>query len=111
MSKIKEFYHEQICNGLKEVDDSDYFRKKDVEGLVIRPKYEYGTVKVSNNVHKCEWLKFKNTENDLCDGYETSNCCGDRFLEETDICSFCGEHAETSCEDCEDKCDNFALKN
>ena len=26
---------------------------------------------------------------------DLSNCCGPFFIEETDICSECGEHAET----------------
>lgn len=43
-----------------------------------------------------------------CDLYNSSNCCGAPFWNDTDICSDCKEHADTACTDCEDKneCNN-----
>lgn len=37
-----------------------------------------------------------------CDGYEESACCGALIIKH-DICSDCGEHCESKCEDCEFK--------
>ena len=83
MSRIKEFYHEEICRGLGKYDheDEEYFIEKE-----RREK--------------------------TCDGYKTSNCCGARFLEigdgqETDVCLDCGEHAAPSCTSCDFRCGNY----
>jgi len=43
-----------------------------------------------------------------CTGYKYSNCCGDAFLDGTDVCSHCLEHASPECQDCHlyDVCEN-----
>ena len=37
-----------------------------------------------------------------CDLWNHSGCCTARFLNETDICSACKEHASPCCDGCED---------
>jgi hypothetical protein len=37
-----------------------------------------------------------------CTGYNTSDCCN-APIKWTDICSECGEHCSTQCEDCENR--------
>jgi hypothetical protein len=37
---------------------------------------------------------------DLCKGYELSDCCEKPFIENTDFCSGCKEHAPNKCQDC-----------
>jgi len=84
MSRIKEFYHEEICKGLGKYDHSDE---------------EYFIEKAKREV--------------TCDGYKTSNCCGASFApinrdgQTSDICCDCGEHAAPSCVDCEFPCGNY----
>jgi hypothetical protein len=82
MSRIKEFYHEEICQGMQEPVDIDYFiekEKKETKELVK------------------SWG---------CDGFKTSNCCGAN-LEYGDICCDCGDHANTSCSDCDEPCEDY----
>jgi len=81
MSRIKEFYHEEICQGL---------------GLDNQPEILFEKEEKPKNLVK-SWG---------CDGYKTSNCCGDN-LEYGDVCCGCGEHANTSCSDCEEPCEDY----
>lgn len=57
--------------------------------------------KLFNNKKKMEEI------NETCDGYESSNCCGDLIVH-GDICSGCGEHCDTMCSECDlsDICSN-----
>ena len=87
MSRIKEFYHEEICNGLlEEVDDTDFFFAKHQKEL-------------------------------NCNGNNLSNCCSaDMTVDATkegatffDLarCPLCKEHAATKCADCITPCSKY----
>jgi hypothetical protein len=38
-----------------------------------------------------------------CDGWKSSDCCGTYTNTDILICSACGEHCSTMCEECEEK--------
>lgn len=47
-----------------------------------------------------EWLHNQELCMEVCTGYEESDCCGAK-IKHHDICSECGEHCGTQCDDCE----------
>ena len=53
-------------------------------------------------------MEYINEKDFTCNGYEMSDCCN--AFTDTDIliCSQCGEHCGTMCDDCEDAdvCEN-----
>jgi len=59
-------------------------------------------------INKMDEEKLKN-----CKGYKYSNCCGEPFLDGTDVCSYCFEHAVPECQDCHlyEECENINKPN